>query len=58
MNFPGGSMITNSPATGDAGSVPGSGRSLGEGISNPLQSQRQRRLTDYSTRVTKALDTI
>ena len=43
-------MITNSPATGDAGSIPGSGRSLGEGIGNPLQPQGQRRLTGYSTR--------
>ena len=38
IGFPGGSVVRNSPAnTGDAGSVPGLGRSLGEGNGNPLQ---------------------
>ena len=41
MGFPGGSVVRNLPAnagtTGDAGSVPGSGRSPGEGHGNPLQ---------------------
>ena len=36
--FPGGSVVKNLPANaGDTGSVPGSGRSLGEGNSNPFQ---------------------
>ena len=36
--FPGGSVIKNPPAnTGYVGSIPGSGRSPGEGNSNPLQ---------------------
>ena len=36
--FPGGSVVKNLPAnTGDAGSIPGSGRSPGEGNGNPLQ---------------------
>ena len=36
--FLGGSAIENSPAnTGDAGSIPGSGISLGEGNGNPVQ---------------------
>ena len=35
--FPGGSMVKDSPASaGDAGLVPGSGRSPGEGNGNPL----------------------
>ena len=38
MVFPGGSVAKNPPANaGDAGSIPGSGRSLGEGIICPLQ---------------------
>ena len=38
MGFPGGSMIKNPPANaGDSGSIPGSGRSCGEGNGNPLQ---------------------
>jgi len=36
MGFPGGSVVKNLPA-GDAGSVPGLGRSSGEGNGNPLQ---------------------
>ena len=39
--FPGGSVVKNPPAnagaTGDAGSILGSGRSPGKGICNPLQ---------------------
>ena len=36
--FPGGSVVKNPPANaGDAGSIPGSGRSSGEGNDNPLQ---------------------
>ena len=36
--FPGGSVVKNPPAsTGDTGSMPGSGRSPGEGSGNPLQ---------------------
>ena len=36
--FPGGSVVKNSPAdAGDEGSIPGSGRSPGEGNGNPPQ---------------------
>ena len=38
MGFPGGSVVKNLPAnTGDAGPIPGSGRSSGGGNGNPLQ---------------------
>ena len=38
MGFPGGSVVKNSPAnSGDPGSIPGSGRSPGEGNGNLLQ---------------------
>ena len=41
MDFPGGSVVKNPPAkkgaAADTGSVPGSGRSPGEGNGNPLQ---------------------
>ena len=41
MGFPGGSVVKNPPAsaraTGDTGSIPGLGRSHGEGNGNPLQ---------------------
>ena len=38
MGFPGGSGVRNPPANeGDAGSIPGFGRSSGEGNGNPLQ---------------------
>ena len=38
MSFPGSSVVKNPPAnTGDAGSVPGLGRSPGGGNGNPLQ---------------------
>ena len=37
MGFPGGSLVKNPPANaGDAGSIPGQGRS-GEGNGNPLR---------------------
>ena len=36
--FPGGSVVKNPPANaGDAGSIPGLGRSPGEGNGHPLQ---------------------
>ena len=38
MVFPGGSVVKNPPANaGDAGSIPGWGRSPGEGNGNSLQ---------------------
>ena len=38
IGFPGGSGVKNLPVSaGDAGLIPGSGRSPGEGNSNPLQ---------------------
>ena len=38
MGLPGGSVVKNLPANaGDAGSIPGSGRSSGGGHGNPLQ---------------------
>ena len=38
VGFPGGSVVKNLPANaGDAGSIPRSGRSPGEGNGNPLQ---------------------
>ena len=38
LYFPGGSAVKNPPAiAGDKGSIPGSGRSPGEGNGNPLQ---------------------
>ena len=38
QGFPDGSVVKNLPAdAGDAGSIPGSGRSTGEGNANPLQ---------------------
>ena len=41
MDFPGGSVVKNQPANaGDAGLIPGSGRSPGEGNGNPLQYSR------------------
>ena len=37
--FPGGTVVKNLPANaGDTGSIPGEGRSPGEGNGNPLQS--------------------
>ena len=44
MGFSGDPVVKNPPAsagdTGDTGSVPGSGRSPGEGSGNPLQYSR------------------
>ena len=38
MSVPGGSVVKNLPANaGDVGSIPGSGRSPGEGNGNPFQ---------------------
>ena len=38
LGFPGGSVVKNLAANeGDTGSIPGSGRSPGEGNDNPLQ---------------------
>ena len=41
MDFPGGSVVKNPPANAedarDTGSIPGMGRSPGEGNSNPFQ---------------------
>ena len=38
MGFPGGSAVKNPPASaGEAGSIPGLGRSPGGGLGNPLQ---------------------
>ena len=38
VGFPGGSVVKNPPANaGDTGSIPGSGRSSGDGNGNPLQ---------------------
>ena len=38
LSFPGGSVVMNPPANeGDVGSIPGLGRSPGEGNDNPLQ---------------------
>ena len=38
MGFPGGSVVKNPPTNaGDTGSIPGLGRSPGEGNGNPLQ---------------------
>ena len=39
LGFPGGSVIKNLAASaGDMGTIPGSGRYLGEGNGNPLQN--------------------
>ena len=39
IDFLGGWVVKNQPASaGDAGSIPGSGRSLGEGNGNPFKS--------------------
>ena len=38
LGLPGGSLVKNTPASaGDAGSIPGSGKSPGEGNGYPLQ---------------------
>ena len=49
--FPGGSVLKNPPITaGDQGSVPGSGRSPGEGNGNPLQDPCLRNRMDRGAR--------
>ena len=64
VGFPGGSLVKNLPThAGDAGLIPGSGRSPGEGNGNPfqyscLENPRDRgawRATVHT--VTKELDT-
>ena len=37
MGLPGGSAVKTLPVAGDVGSIPGLGRSPGEGNGNPLQ---------------------
>ena len=37
MGFPDTQLVKNLPATGDPSLIPGSGRSVGEGIGYPLQ---------------------
>ena len=53
MGFPGGSVIKNQLANagdpGDAGSIPGSGRSPGGGNDNPLQYSCLGNSTDRGT---------
>ena len=45
--FPGDSVVKNVPANaGDMGSIPGLGRSLGEGNGNPLQYSCMGNLTN------------
>ena len=63
MGFPGGSVGKNPTANGgDVGSVPGLGRSAGEGSGNPLQysclgNPMDRRVWQATVhRVTKELD--
>jgi len=62
--FPGGSVVKNPPANaGDEGSIPGSGRYLGEGNGYPLQYSRLGNPMDRGAwrtiahRVTKESDT-
>ena len=50
LGFLGGSVVKNSPANaGDLGLIPGSGRSPGEGNSNPLQYSRLKNPMDRGT---------
>ena len=50
VGFPGASVVKNLPAkAGDVGSVPGSGRSPGEGNDNPLQYSCLGNLMDRGT---------
>ena len=47
MGFPGGSVVKNPPVNvRDAGLIPGSGRSPGEGNDNPLQYSCQENSMD------------
>ena len=49
IDFPGGSVVKNPPANaGDLGSIPGSGRSPGEGNGNPLHYSCLGNLMDRS----------
>ena len=64
MSFPGSSIVKNLPAkAGDTDSIPGSGRSPGEGNGNPLQYSCLGNPVDRGAwlatvhRVTKELDT-
>ena len=64
MSFPGSSIVKNLPAkAGDMNSIPGSGRSPGEGNGNPLQYSRLGNPVDRGAwpaavhKVTKELDT-
>ena len=67
MAFPGGTVLKNPPANaggaGDVGSIPGLGRSLGEGNGNPLRylclenPHGQRSLVGYSSQGHKEWDT-
>ena len=64
LGFPGGSEVKASACNaGDLGSIPGSGRSPGEGNGNPLQysclekSHGRRSLVGYSPRGCKESDT-
>ena len=65
MGLPGGSVVKNLPANaGNKGSIPGSGRSPGEGNGNPLQysclenpMDGWRSLVGYSPWGCKELDT-
>ena len=64
MGFPGGSEVKASASNaGDPGSIPGSGRSPGEGNGNPLpvflpgESHGRRRLVGYSPWGCKESDT-
>ena len=63
MDFPGGTVVKNSPANaGDAGLIPESRRSKGEGKGNPLQYSCLKNPMDRETwwatvhGVTKELD--
>ena len=61
MDFPGGSVVKNSPANaGDVGLIPGSGRSPGEGnaIFLPGKPHVWRSLLGYSPWGHKELDTV
>ena len=47
LGIPGGTVVKNPPANaGDPGSIPGSGRSSGEGNGNPLQNSCLENFTD------------
>ena len=53
MGLPGGSVVKTAASVGDMGSIPGLGKSPGEGLATiPLfflgKSHRQRSLVDYS----------